>query len=714
VTGSTYTFANGLSIDNATNNVMTWKENSEDLLWTVGTDLISLTSSTGVVTMDFGAVVPKTTKIKVGSITYTLPTAYGTATYVLSDNGSGTLSWVSNAATFVGGAISSDCTLANGVDLMSSTTTAESASIKVYDLTAAAAYSNVLSWTNGTEPAIVLGAATNTLSIVSSGGLQVSTAGVVTGATGITDTGTLTNTGAITQTGGIVSLNNASNYAVNVCTGNSSGLISLGGGSGTLAIDTTGWDITSGGVFSGLSNMTFLTGSKIRASGTTAETLAIQAYDVDGLAYEDSILITNGAVPAIAIGSGTDTLAINTSDWDITSAGVMTGIGAITSDGLFTGTLGMTVSGAAVSLNAASNFAVTVGGGTGAMNIATDATAQTVNFATGTGVKATTVGSTNTTSATTVQSGSGDLSLTSTDAITMTSAGVFGIGANAVAQIITVGNNTTTSALSLIAGTGKVTIASAGTGADAIDIDTSAGGIDIDMAGAVATEDFSITTSSSITLTTTEAVADQFLVAANGAVAGNAVNIATADGGMILNAVGAVNGSITVNAGHDITINPTAAAGVINIGTSTPGVLVNIGTNDTTADAIAIGSAKDTTTVTGTLTVNSDAITLGNAVTDVVTVTGKVAGATPLTFDGTTANTVYTIFAMDDPASSSKTITFPAVTGTVKLTGAATVITAGGTPALTVVKGTTLYTDTITTDNEDQTITFSGAGAAGD
>jgi hypothetical protein len=117
-------------------------------------------------------------------------------------------------------------------------------------------------------------------------------------------------------------------------------------------------------------------------------------------------------------------------------------------------------------------------------------------------------------------------------------------------------------------------------------------------------------------------------------------------------------------------------------------------------------------TVTGATLLNG-AVTVGDNIADITTFTGKIAGATPLSFDGTTANTVYTIFAMDDPASASKTITFPAVTGTVMLSSAATALTPGAAVALTVTKGNQLFTDT-PTDNEDQTITFSGAGAAGD
>lgn len=138
----------------------------------------------------------------------------------------------------------------------------------------------------------------------------------------------------------------------------------------------------------------------------------------------------------------------------------------------------------------------------------------------------------------------------------------------------------------------------------------------------------------------------------------------------------------------------------------------------TTGATEAVSIATDGTstlaaaTITGAFAANGT-VGLGNAIGDIVTVTGKVAGATPLSFDGNTADTVYTIIAVDDPTSASKTVTIPAVTGTVKLTGAAVALTPSASVSLTVAKGTTLYTDLVT-DNEDQTITFSGAGNSGD
>ena len=148
---------------------------------------------------------------------------------------------------------------------------------------------------------------------------------------------------------------------------------------------------------------------------------------------------------------------------------------------------------------------------------------------------------------------------------------------------------------------------------------------------------------------------------------------------------------------------------------------------DDTADAISLslGTALGTTEVfnaDGTTLTITDAVdatgdvTLGDAVTDVTTLTGKIAGATPLTFDGATANTVYTILAVADAASTSKTVTLPSITASIALeTVATTAITADTTATITVVPGTdTLYTYTIDTDDEDCTLTFSAGGTAGD
>lgn len=112
---------------------------------------------------------------------------------------------------------------------------------------------------------------------------------------------------------------------------------------------------------------------------------------------------------------------------------------------------------------------ITANGGT--VSLATDATTSTINIGTGAGVKTSTFGSTNTTSATTVQSGSGALNVTSTNgALTINSGtGALGISTDASAttvsfatgaavKTVTLGSTNTTSATSIKSGSGNVAI----------------------------------------------------------------------------------------------------------------------------------------------------------------------------------------------------------------------------------------------------------------
>lgn len=99
------------------------------------------------------------------------------------------------------------------------------------------------------------------IGVINTSDWDISSTGVMTGISGIT------NNAAITSTGGIVSLNASSNFAVNVATGTSTGAISLGGGSNTVAVNSTSWDISTAGAVSGLTTMSM--------SGQLTSTLAI-------------------------------------------------------------------------------------------------------------------------------------------------------------------------------------------------------------------------------------------------------------------------------------------------------------------------------------------------------------------------------------------------------------------------------------------------------
>ncbi len=122
--------------------------------------------------------------------------------------------------------------------------------------------------------------------------------------------------------------------------------------------------------------------------------------------------------------------------------------------------------------------------GTNGVAISTDASAATVNVATGAAVKTSTFGSTNSTSATTVQSGSGALNITATNgAITMNSgtgtvaigndatAATYNFATGAGAKVVTVGTTNTTSSLALRYGTADFSLASA-TGNVMVALDT--------------------------------------------------------------------------------------------------------------------------------------------------------------------------------------------------------------------------------------------------
>jgi hypothetical protein len=152
-------------------------------------------------------------------------------------------------------------------------------------------------------------------------------------------------------------------------------------------------------------------------------------------------------------------------------------------------------------------------------------------------------------------------------------------------------------------------LSSTGTAADAMAFSTSAGGMDLTVAGSAAGEDLDLTSASSINLTAAEAVADaivlnastalggiditsqndiditttgaagedititntggsvnitateaaagQFALSASGTIAGNAITATTTDGGILVTAGGGTNGDLGLTAGDDLTITTT-------------------------------------------------------------------------------------------------------------------------------------------------------------
>ena len=131
---------------------------------------------------------------------------------------------------------------------------------------------------------------------------DITTTGVMTGITGIT------NDAAITSTGGIVSLNASSNFAINLATGTSTGAVSIGGGSNTVAVNSTSWDISTAGAVSGLTTLsmsgqltnTLATGTSPFAVTSTTLNTNLNADLLDGQTgsyYQSATNITAGTLP---------------------------------------------------------------------------------------------------------------------------------------------------------------------------------------------------------------------------------------------------------------------------------------------------------------------------------------------------------------------------------------------------------------------------------
>ena len=205
-------------------------------------------------------------------------------------------------------------------------------------------------------------------------------------------------------------------------------------------------------------------------------------------------------------------------------------------------------------------------------------------------------------------------------ALTLVDSITFTPGAAAAVALVTNGASDDLTIAQTGAYDSSIHVSTTGTGADALTLTASAGGIDI--SGGVGGDIDIVSTGKSVNLTATEAAADQILLTASGTIAGNAIKATTTDGGIYLDANGAVNGDITID-----------AADVITLITPDP-IVIQGGTN-------------------------------------------------VISFDGTTAGTYVTNLTITDP-TATRTVTIPDATGTVRLRGTATHDYAGGAVAWTL------------------------------
>jgi len=133
-----------------------------------------------------------------------------------------------------------------------------------------------------------------------------------------------------------------------------------------------------------------------------------------------------------------------------------------------------------------------------------------------------------------------------------------------------------------------------------------------------------------------------------------------------------------------------------------------------TADAFetSVTPADPTADRTVTLADASGTVMLSSLATNAPDAANSVTGTSNgLVFEGATADAHETTLTVTDP-TADRTVTVPDRTGQVQIASAASALTPGAAVTLTVGLSN-VYTLT-PNDNEDSTITFSGAGTAGD
>lgn len=189
-------------------------------------------------------------------------------------------------------------------------------------------------------------------------------------------------------------------------------------------------------------------------NATGAGTTAIGATSNTG-----TIAIGNGSSAAVTIDCGTAGLTLGT-----TANAHQTTVGSTNTTSTTT-----VQSGSGLLQIASTNGSIAMLSGTGNLSISDDAAATLVKVATGAGVKNLTLGSTNTTSNTTLQSGSGALNVTATGGALTINSGVgalgistdssattLSIGTGAAVKAITLGSTNTTSGTTINSGSAGV------------------------------------------------------------------------------------------------------------------------------------------------------------------------------------------------------------------------------------------------------------------
>jgi len=414
--------------------------------------------------------------------------------------------------------------------------------------------------------------------------------------------------------------------------------INLGAGTatGTITLGGTGTQAINIGTGAGIKTVTL-------GSATTTSATAIDSGTGDMVitSVDDLSILGGSAGSIINIGTNVDGNAINvgTNDTAADTIAVGSAKDTVTIDGIAVdvGSTGTTSaltlqSGTGdITMTSTDDFTATA---SGAVALFSNAIAQTVTFGNATGA-----------SSMAILAGSGDMSITSADDWTATASGAVALFSNAVAQTITLGNATGASSLDLLAGTGNFTL-------------NGVAATTYTFGNAAQTGTMSFGESSATTiLNLGTGVGAHTIHIGDGGTAAQVITIGSDSVASSL-ALDAGTGNMTLGGAvaTTITIGETAQTGTIGVGVSSATMALNLGTG-TGAHTVSIanGAGVQTVTIGSTNTTSATTIQAGSGsitmtgdvdVTGDVAVTGSLSSTVPMNYDALLSSTAVDVEAV--------------------------------------------------------------------
>ncbi len=343
-------------------------------------------------------------------------------------------------------------------------------------------------------------------------------------------------------------------------------------------------------------------GIKITASGSAPSS----GTNTTNLIYLSASAMGNNTFNGIEFGSGL-TNYINNSTWIVTSAGAetlgssLTAVGVNAQGGLLQGTGGLTLTGTA-NINATGSSNTNLGTGSG--NTVLGNSTGTVSITSNGGLNLSTTGDlTGVATLDTIATSATAITFAGAGTLDTTGTATLNLGTGTSGKTINIGtNNTNPDAINIASGLDTTTIG----GTVVLTGLTTSTGSAVCLNGSnqlvtctVGTGGVAGTgTSGRLTKFTGTSTVGDSLLSESGTTVDFNTTTAVNFGAATITFAGA--GNITTTTTNALTLD-TGTTGTVNIGTGASGKTINIGTNNTLADAINIGSALDTTTLTGTL-----------------------------------------------------------------------------------------------------------------